>query len=98
MISVLLIPSISRSGVTTTRCCKTGIAACLISSGVTKSRAFNAAKPLAAFKIAIEARGEAPKYKKAFSRVFITILAMYSTKFGSMMICFTSFWNSIMLL
>ncbi len=87
MISILVIPSISRSGVTTTLCCKTGIAASLISSGVTKSLPRKAAKPLAAFKIAIEALGEAPKYKNAFSRVFKTIFAMYSIKFCSIRIC-----------
>ena len=89
MISELVIPSISRSGATITRCCKTGIAASLISSGVTKSRPRIAAKPFEAFKIAIEARGDAPKYKKAFSRVFTTIRAMYSSKFCYPLICFT---------
>jgi hypothetical protein len=62
MMAALVIPSISRSGVTTTRCCIAGTAASLISSGVTKSLPFSAAKPLAAFKIAIEALGEAPRY------------------------------------
>mgnify|MGYP006897064956 CR=1 FL=1 len=69
MICFVVTPSISRSGVTITRCCNTGTADCLISSGVTKSRPFIAANALLAFKIAIEALGEAPKYKKGFGYI-----------------------------
>ena len=71
-------PSISFSGEIITRCPNTGYAACFISSGVTKSLPANAANPFEAFKIAKEARGEAPNYKKLFSRVFWMIFAIYS--------------------
>ena len=76
IISLLVSPSISRSGVTTTRCSNTGIAASFMSSGVTKSLPFKAAYPFAAFNIAIDALGDAPKYKKPLSRVFKTTLAI----------------------
>ena len=89
MISVLFKPSISRSGVTTTLCCITGIAASFISSGVTKSLPFIAAHPFQAFTVATEALGEAPKYRNGFSRVLKTIFAMYSIRCGSIRICFT---------
>ena len=56
IICFVFTPSISCSGVTMIRCCKHGMAACLISSGVTKSRPFMAAKALLALKIAMDAR------------------------------------------
>ena len=51
-----------------------------MSSGVTKSRPFIAAKALLDFKIAIEALGDAPKYKNGLLRVFTMMSAMYFIK------------------
>lgn len=66
-------------------------AASLMSSGVTKSLLLIAAKPLAAFRIAIEARGDAPKYNKEFVLVLATILAIYSIMFFSTIISLINF-------
>ena len=70
------IPSISFSGETTILCFKAGIATNFMSSGMTKSRPLIAATALAAFKIEIEALGEAPKNKKGLFLVVWTIEAM----------------------
>src|ERR1035437_7079800 len=69
IISFVVIPSISFSGVSITRCFNTGVATNLISSGVTKSRPFIAAIAFAVDNIAKDARGDAPKYKEALFRV-----------------------------
>ena len=79
----ILIPSISFSGVRITRCLKTGALTFFISSGLTKSLPRIQAEALAAFKMAIDALGEAPKYNEAFWRVLATICAMYFNKFSS---------------
>ena len=55
-------PSISFSGVKTIRCLNTGAHTYLMSSGLTKSLPRKQAQALAALRIAIDARGEAPKY------------------------------------
>ena len=77
MICLLVKPSISLSGVTITLCCNTGTATCLMSSGVTKSLPLMAAKAFDAFNKAIDALGDAPKYRKELLRVLTTISAMY---------------------
>ena len=69
-------PSISRSGERITRCLNTGVTERFTSSGVTKSRPLMAAKALADFKMAKDARGEPPKYKCGCVRDFTVICAM----------------------
>src|SRR5690606_25528273 len=54
-------PSISRSGLGTIRWPSTGIATFLMSSGLTKFRPLMAARALEALRMAMEARGEAPR-------------------------------------
>jgi hypothetical protein len=61
-----VIPSISFSGVKITRCLNTGAHTYLISSGLTKSLPLKQAQAFAAFNMAIEALGDAPKYKEGF--------------------------------
>ena len=54
-------PSISASGVSTSRCASTGTASALMSSGITKGRPLTRARARAACVSAREARGEAPE-------------------------------------
>src|SRR5690242_8604099 len=84
-------PSISFSGVKMMRCLITGIAISMMSSGVTKSLPIIAACALADFKIARDARGEAPRYNEELLLVSFTIFAMKATSFGSIITWFVMF-------
>ena len=59
----VVMPSISRSGVKITRWLSTGTNAFFTSSGITKSLPEIAANALEAVKVAMDALGDAPKYK-----------------------------------
>ena len=72
----VVMPSISRSGVNITLWLSTGIKAFFTSSGITKSRPDMAAKALAAVNVAMEALGEAPRYKCGWFRVCVIMLAI----------------------
>ena len=73
MISSVVLPSISLSGVRITLCLSTGLLRNLISSGVTKSLPLMIASALEAFSKAMEALGDAPSYREGFSLVSATI-------------------------
>src|SRR5690606_7918647 len=87
--AVAVSPSISRSGLGMMRCPRTGTNTFLMSSGMTKSRPLIAARALDASRMAMDALGDAPRYRLALLRVWSTIEAIYLNRFCSTMISLT---------